>query len=849
MKLKRILALCLALLLFLSGCGTDLNEKFNLADAILPESAKNDITVTEYKLITENNNLSFWFNENTTAFKVVDKSNGFEWYSTENATQKATAIDAPFIISYVNSAGLIETMDAMTASIVDGKYSFKKTKNGLNVIYSLGEFVTELNVPLALTKERKDAIVAKIEDEFVASQFDIMYQFVNIEKLDGENREKFLTKYPKLTDTNLFILRDSIADADEKMKELSQILKDAGYTEEMYREDSQYFVDDEAEEVEKTPQFRMSICYELCENGLKVTVPHKEIQMHKEFPIVEIELLKSFGSPDRNETGYFLLPDGSGSLMNFYNGKGELQPYSVNVYGNDKSAAENEDIYQCDQVYFPVFGIKRENNAVLGVIEKGDAISVINAYPGGEQLRGYAYATFKLRSHYRSYTSANANTSNYFVSLQNERYEDDIVLSYSFLNGDKADYKGMANAYREKLFGNSNKKVSSTALLVECVGLIDKQISVLGFEHTKKVTLTDFKDVKNIADELKNIGFENINIKLSGWAGGGYYGKYAANTKINKELGSQNDLLELNKYLSSVGIGFYPDVDTQYTYKTTLFDKFTNNDIATLISKSKGYLIEYNPATFERDPKYKTPAYINNPSATKRAFDSFFKNYSNYGFNGVSLRNIGSDVNGDYNTENGTSREAAKNMIVNSLSSVSKDYSVLTNGVNAYTLPYVDYCSNIPLTANNRDNTDMSVPFVQMVISGYVGYSGPALNLQGDKQGTILKMAQIGADAYYMVSAKNHTEAANSDYNFIYSSDFSYLKDNINSLALKYQQDMKDVAGKIIVNYEKLSERLYRTTFENGKTVTVNYDYNAVEYDGVEYEARSYKVSEKEADR
>jgi len=590
------------------------------------------------------------------------------------------------------------------------------------------------------------------------------------------------------------------------------------------------------------------MCYELCEDSLKVTVPHSEIQMHNEFPIVEIDLLKSFGSPNRDEAGYFLLPDGSGSLMNFYNGKDNLQPYNVNIYGNDKSVAENEDIYQCDQVYFPVYGIKRGNNAVLTVIEKGDAIATINAYPGSEQLRSYVNATFKLRAHYRSYTSADANTSNYFVSLQNTRYEDDVVLSYNFLNGDKADYKGMAENYRNKLFGGSSKKVSSTALLVECVGLIDKQVSVLGFEHTKKVVLTDFNDVKNIAKELQKIGFENINIKLSGWSGGGYYGKYAANTKINTELGSQKELSELYNYLNSAGIGFYPDVDTQYTYKTSLFDKFTNNDIVTLISKSKGYLIEYNPATFERDPKYKTPAYINNPSAVKRAFDEFFKKYSAYGFSGVSLRNIGSDVNGDYHTEKGISREAAKNLILKSLLSVSKDYSVLTNGVNAYTLPYVDYCSNIPLTSNNRDNTDMSVPFVQMVISGYVGYSGPALNLQGDKQGTILKMAQIGADAYYIVSAKNGAETADSDYSFLYSSDFTYLKDNIESLALKYQQDMRDVLGKRIVNYEKLSERLYKTTFENGMTVTVNYDYNAVEFEGVKYEARSYIIGKKGAD-
>lgn len=850
MNRLKLLCVVLVIIFVLSGCTTKLNETINKDDVVVAGSTANDLSSAEYKLFAENEKFSFWFNENTTAFKVIDKLDGFEWYSTDNPTQSKNAADAPFTLSYVNQSGLIEKMDAMTACISDGQYVVQKTDKGATVTYSLGEYDSELIVPLAISKERKDFILSKVENDFEKNQIEIMYQYVELEKLNEENQKKFSELYPKLLEGPLYILRENVMASNTKMKDLALKLNKLGYTEEMYREDSVNFItEDKGDEVK--PCFRVQIIYELSDKGLKVTLPSKEIQMNSELPLLEIELLKYFGSPNVSDEGYFLLPDGSGSLMNFYNGAGNLQEYSVDIYGLDYSAAQTENIYQCDQAYFPVYGIKNGSHAAFAVIEGCDAVATVIAYPGGDQLSPYAYPKFRLRSYTKSYTNNNnSNTqTNYFISLQNKRTEDDIVVNYNLLNGEDSTYKGMAKFYRNYLFGdakNSNAAEMS-GLLVECIGQINKDGSIAGFKYSEDIVLTDYNDVKNIAEELNEKGLKNLKIKLNGWYNGAVRNAYSGKLNLNKKLGNANELKELYNYLKDKGIGLYPEADMLYTYETAAFDGFSSNqDTVTLVSKAKGYRIEYNPATFNRDPKYITPYYINNKNAIVSAFDGFFKSYDKLGLESVSLRNIGRDLNGDYDDNAGEDREQILKAIDEKLAAVAESKSVITNGINAYVLDNIDYCSDIPLTSNGRVNTDESIPFVQMVVSGNIAYSGPAINLSGDTKKCILKMAAVAADPYYVVSAKNSNETRDTDYAYLFNSDYEYLKNDITGIVKKYCDDMSGLSGKQITDYEKLSKNLYKTTFEGGATVIVNYSERNIEFDGVVYEANSYVVNRQE---
>jgi hypothetical protein len=107
-------------------------------------------------------------------------------------------------------------------------------------------------------------------------------------------------------------------------------------------------------------------------------------------------------------------------------------------------------------------------------------------------------------------------------------------------------------------------------------------------------------------------------------------------------------------------------------------------------------------------------------------------------------------------------------------------------------------------------------------------------------------MAAVASDAYYVVSADNYDEVRGNDYNYLYNSNFSYLKSEMIEKLTKYREDMRGLSGQAITNYEKIDSGVYRTTFEDGSTVTVNYNNKAKTVNSVTYDAESYTVVRQE---
>ncbi len=846
MKLIKLLALCLAVMILLCSCGVKNGENLISEDILVAKTTENDIFSSEYFIVSESDNYSLWFNENTTSVKVIDKKDGYEWQSCLSVENAVSEKNAPFTLTYLNESGLIETMNAMEHSIVNGQYTYEQTERGIDVTYSIGDFTGELKVPLAVSLERMEFILSSIEDEFEKMQFESMYQLTDSSQLEGENKKLFLKNFPSLKDGPLYILRETISTSEQKMKELSELLSAYGYTTAMYEEDVKLLNIGGEEDTSVKPGFRVVMKYVLTDDGLEVTVPSKEIQMKSECPLISIELNKYMGSPTEQDEGYFLLPDGSGSLMNFYNGMGDLQDYNTKVYGPDYASQPDEMVYSYEQSYLPLWGIKKGDHAMLGVIAEGDAITEINAFPGNELLRGYAAPTFVIRSYQKTYLSSDNANSNYFVNLQNNRYDGNIRVKYVFLSGEDANYLGMADWYRDYLF-DADKSVNegTPGMILECIGLLETQTQVFGIGYDKNIVATTFSDTESIASELDEAGITNLSIKLSGWANGPYFGGYSKGISVNRNLDGEEAFRNLSSYLKNKNIDFYPTAELQYTYRDKWFDGFSvSSDAVGLINRAVGYKISYNPATFAKDSNYKATPYINNLNAVNNGFSGFFKDYKKYGITGVSLGSLGRELSADYSDKNGTDRQKFMSEFAKNVAGISSDYKLMTTGANAYLLNYIDYCTDVPLISNERDNTNESVPFLQMVLSGKVKYSGPIMNFTGKSDTTLLRMAQVAADISYQVAGRNVSELSEGEYSFLYSVDYKYLKDDILKTVKEYQQNLNGLSGRKIVGYQKLTDHLYRTIFEGGATVTVNYSENDINFENTVYEKLSYTVKE-----
>lgn len=461
-------------------------------------STNNNIHSKEYTLALENEYLQFWMNNDTTEFKVVNKANGSEWYSSVSGRADGSPDAAPVSLSYLNSQGSLADMNVMTDSVADGKYSIKMDVDRVTVRYSVGDFSELSLVPYALTEERFQEILDSLNDEFEQMKLTDLYYLTDINIIeDSEQKKDRLAEYPLLAKQKLYIIRDSTREDALTKKDIAKIFAEAGYTEDDYKADSKYFNADEAEK--SAPGFNLKVEYTLDGRKLHVCIPHDDIEMYQEFPMTSLTFAPYFGSPKQETNGWYLLPDGSGSVMNFYNGNTDGKIYRTYIYGEELTTAGRENINSDPGASLPVFGIQCGGYGVLCEITKGAAISEIVAYPGDSNEASYAHAVFNVRSTYKT-TAATGRKESYII-IQKGRYSDDIELDYHFIDSKNVGLSDMASVMRESIFGDAKGKVSDTLpVQLTLVGLITRRNQFLGCAYNEKVCLTGFKQSLNVTN-------------------------------------------------------------------------------------------------------------------------------------------------------------------------------------------------------------------------------------------------------------------------------------------------------------------------------------------------------------
>jgi len=115
----------------------------------------------------------------------------------------------------------------------------------------------------------------------------------------------------------------------------------------------------------------------LTAQGLRASVPIADIQEQSSaMKLTTITLLPNFGAGSVAEEGYLFVPDESGMLIPFEKGDAN---YSERVYGDDLSIVSKTSTTLTGKALLPVFGVKKQKQAMLAIITQGDARAKINA--------------------------------------------------------------------------------------------------------------------------------------------------------------------------------------------------------------------------------------------------------------------------------------------------------------------------------------------------------------------------------------------------------------------------------------------------------------------------------------
>jgi hypothetical protein len=146
-------------------------------------------------------------------------------------------------------------------------------------------------------------------------------------------------------------------------------------------------------------EFRIPLEITLGEDYLQASVPILDIEEESINKVNSIAVLPNFGAGGASDQGYMLVPDGSGALIHFNNGKGRYQSYGEPIYGSDPVANVTALRERKESIRLPVFGIKNGNSALLGVVVSGDSIGTIRAsVSGGRTSYSSVYVDFGIQN-------------------------------------------------------------------------------------------------------------------------------------------------------------------------------------------------------------------------------------------------------------------------------------------------------------------------------------------------------------------------------------------------------------------------------------------------------------------
>lgn len=598
--------------------------------------------------------------------------------------------------------------------------------------------------------------------------------------------------------------------------------------------------------------FDIPLEYRLNGERLEVSVPVKGIVEYGGGAVYRIQLLRYLGAAHNTEEGYLVVPNGSGSLIRFNNGKTSAANYNQYIYDIDPMTANYTTIENTNSARLPVFGICREDRSLFATVENGATTALITAgVSGSYNDYNYAYPTFVLRNIDNLRMFGNSATD-VFV-MEPELYDINLKVSYSFPGKEYLGYAGLANYYRERLIaeGKLTPQTNTTGdipFYYDVIAGAKETAHFLGVQYLHTFVMTDFDDAKDMARALMEAGISNQVMNLQGWFNGGYYHDTADKVKVMGKLGGKSGLEELDHLMSELGGRLYADVAFQ---QVTFADDDFNYNAESSRYYGAGFVASFgqvNPVTLRNTSSldYSETQYdLLSPKFLPRYVGSFAKKIQKYELYGVSLRDLGNVLTSDKKRTEIINREEAL-QVLQAQFGVMEDTGkkLMTNAANAYSFPYSTDIINVPIDSNKYQIVDESIPFYEMIIHGCISYSTDLLNYQDeeDMTGIVLKMIEAGASPHYVFTREASSRMKDTGLNRYYATTFDVWKNEATTVYGQVNEALKHVSGAMITGHEILENGVRRITYSNGVTLYINYEDEAQKADGMEIPARSYRM-------
>ena len=536
------------------------------------------------------------------------------------------------------------------------------------------------------------------------------------------------------------------------------------------------------------------------DKDIKINIPQSSIIEPEGVQIAQLHLYPFFGAAKEDTIpGYKFIPDGSGALIRYGNRR-MTSPFRENIYGANlgTGAIVSSTVRPPFSISMPVFGKAHgQDNAFIAIIESGDNYAEIVAHTSGLITEfNWVTAVFTYRYNFFQPTRRDG-TGPSLLRLQDWANELDISITFRLLSYDNADYVGMALAYQDWLVQNNMLVPFDTngpMMRLEFFG--GERIPGAFFSYFQPMTyITDIPIHLNILNEH---GVNDILPIFRSFTRGGS-ASFPTRFPVHSRLGDVQDAIEQvpnlffhTDYSRAIDIGFFGRGNLAVGLNRRPFESFDSNFLLPSVAVQGA----------SRDINYLQRMGINNIAMESTA--SYL--HSALNASGSEIIGRGDQIN-------------ALHEIVNILQPERLAFYT----PNAYALAITDYFLDIPMSSTGHLFVTDSVPFMQIVLRGYVNYYAPFSNFVPNAGMDILNIIEYGAYPSFLLTSYPAHLLAESRSSGIFSSAFSSWAGSIIHYYNTIYEALSHVRGEKITGRVMLAPGISKTTYSNGVSIIVNY--------------------------
>ncbi|MDR2598707.1 MAG: DUF5696 domain-containing protein [Oscillospiraceae bacterium] len=799
------------------------------------------VDVPGYVCVAENEYLRLYIDVETGNIAIYDRRTSNITYAVhpdmENdpiaSDLNKSLLQSQVTIEYFTATRIPARMNSFDHSVNmgEGQFKLEGIENGVRIVYTMGDISSPTGiVPIFISLERLQMFLEPVRDTRAYT--------------------RNMLRYVESTIAPGFMeLISSARTGAATLREMNELFESVGYTA------ADFAYDMAASGVEDVIPLHFVIPFDvqLDGNSIVASVNTRGVREYASGRIATIQFFRAFGAGGTDETGYLVVPNGSGSLIRFNNGKTYADEYMQYIYGEDPLLSDYLTLGIIQDIRIPFFGINAENRTILGYVEDGDSQCYLTAGISGKvNSYNYIYPGFILRGSMSLAMFGMTGNEAVLPIVERDLPMINLAVRYSFL--EENGYSAMAKSAREQLIENGmlhNEPIQANNIpfYMDIIGSVMGQKFFAGVQYMGQIPMTTYKQAAEISEDMAERGVTRQVINYQGWFNRGYYHDIPDKIRPVRQLGNTRELESLARAVEEKDGKLYSDtalVTTPWSTRRYRFNLESSryygggtvagfgmvNPITMYNTFALGYLeVLYN---------------IISPRFLIRYTESFIKAMDRYDVTGISLRDMGEVLASDRRRTGVIHREEAKDVVLYAFERIhNQGKPIMVSGGNIYSLQFADDLINMPLSHNALYVVDDEIPFYQMIVFGKIEYAGSPINLSdtSDERDVILRLVEYGASPHFTFSYESASDMKYTGLNWKYSTRFL----NWNEMAARIYHEVNDVLSLVIgeqmVEHEILSNGLRVVTYSNGIVIVINRTNNDLEYDGKIVPSRGYIVN------